>query len=65
MRTKIAEIARQLGCHRNMISNIVARAELIEKQTRVKESVMLLLTQKLKSICKSDYKKDWGETDPG
>lgn len=36
---KNADIARQLGCHRNTVGNIIARAELIEKQTRAKESV--------------------------
>ncbi len=37
-----ADIARQLNCHRNTVSNIIARKELIEKQTRVKDSVYAL-----------------------
>lgn len=40
---KNADIARQLGCHRNTVGNIIARAELIEKQTRAKESVYAAL----------------------
>lgn len=65
LRTKNAEIARQLGCHRNTVSNIVARAELIEKQTRVKESVYAAFDTKIKVYLQKRYKKDWDEADPG
>lgn len=37
--TKHSEIARQLGCHRHTIANVLSRENLIEKQTRVKDSV--------------------------
>lgn len=36
---KKAEIARQLGCHRNTVKNVLHRTNFIEKQTREKGSV--------------------------
>ena len=36
---KKSRIARELGCHRNTVSNIIKRDGIIEKQTRVKSSV--------------------------
>ncbi len=36
---KTSRIARQLGCHRNTVSNIVKRDKVIEKQTRVRSSI--------------------------
>ena len=36
---KKSQIARELGCRRNTVSNIVNRDGIIEKQTRVKSSV--------------------------
>lgn len=36
---KKSQIARELGCHRNTVSNIVKRNGIIEKQTRVRSSV--------------------------
>ena len=46
--TKNAQIARQLGCHRNTVSNIIAREDLIEKQTRVKESLYAAFDTQIK-----------------
>lgn len=37
--TKKTEIAKQLGCHRNTVGNVIRRENVIEKQTRVKPSV--------------------------
>lgn len=37
--TRKSQIARELGCHRNTVSNIVKRDGIIEKQTRVRSSV--------------------------
>lgn len=37
--TKKNQIARELGCHRNTVRNVLQRETLIEKQTRVKTSV--------------------------
>jgi transposase len=37
--TKNAEIAKKIQCHRNTVANIIARKEVIEKQSRVKDSV--------------------------
>ncbi len=34
-----ADIAKQLGCHRHTVANVLAREQLIEKQTRTKGSV--------------------------
>lgn len=34
-----AEIARQLGCHRNTVDNVLQRENFIEKQTRTKGSL--------------------------
>lgn len=34
-----AQIARELGCHRNTVANVLQRGKLIERQTRVKPSV--------------------------
>jgi transposase len=31
-------IAKQMGCHRNTISNVLHREKIIEKQTRVRSS---------------------------
>jgi transposase len=36
---KKSEIARQLGCHRHTISNVLRREHFIEKQTRTKGSL--------------------------
>lgn len=36
---KKSRIARELGCHRNTVSNIIKRDGIIEKQTRVRSSV--------------------------
>lgn len=33
------QIARELGCHRNTVRNVLQREMLIEKQTRVKVSI--------------------------
>lgn len=34
-----AQIARELGCHRNTVANVLQRGKLIERQTRVKPSI--------------------------
>lgn len=34
-----SQIARELGCHRNTVSNIIKRDKIIEKQARVRSSV--------------------------
>ncbi len=36
---KKARIARQIGCHRNTVRNILQRENIIEKQTRDKSSI--------------------------
>src|SRR6266516_1465570 len=37
---KHADIARQLGCHRNTVTNILERKTVIEKQTRQRSSLL-------------------------
>ena len=37
--TNNAQIARQLGCHRNTVGNIIQRKNIVEQQTRIKSSV--------------------------
>ena len=44
---KKSQIARELGCHRNTVSNIVKRDGIIEKQARVKSSVFDPYKQKI------------------
>ncbi len=55
--TKNAQIARQLGCHRNTVGNIIAREGLIEKQTRIKESVYAAYDAKIKEYLDRDKKE--------
>lgn len=45
---KHAEIAKQLGCHRNTIRNVLQREKPIEKQTRVKPSSLETYKDKIK-----------------
>jgi transposase len=54
--SKNADIARQLGCHRNTVGNIIAREGLIEKQTRIKESVYAASDEKIKEYLDKDKK---------
>lgn len=44
---KKSRIAYQLGCHRNTVSNIVKRDQVIEKQTRARSSVFDPYKQKI------------------
>lgn len=55
--SKNAQIARQLGCHRNTVGNIIAREGLIEKQTRIKESVYAASDEKIKEYLDKDKKE--------
>jgi transposase len=52
-----AQIARQLGCHRNTVGNIIAREGLIEKQTRIKESVYAAYDARIKEYLDKDKKE--------
>jgi len=54
---KNADIAKQLGCHRNTVGNIIARVGLIEKQTRVKESVYTAFDTKIKEYLEKPKKE--------
>jgi len=45
---KKSHIARELGCHRNTVLNIVKRDRLIEKQTRVRSSIFDTHKQRIK-----------------
>lgn len=42
-----SRIARELGCHRNTVSNIIKRDRVIEKQTRARSSVFDPYKQKI------------------
>lgn len=44
---KKSQIARELGCHRNTVSNIVKRNKVIEKQTRARSSIFDPYKQKI------------------
>lgn len=55
--SKNAFIARQLGCHRNTVGNIIAREGLIEKQTRIKGSVYAAVDEKIKVYLNKDRKE--------
>lgn len=44
---KKSQIARELGCHRNTVLNIVKRDKVIEKQTRARSSVFDPYKQKI------------------
>jgi len=50
-----ADIARTLGCHRNTVGNVIARKEVIEKQTRVKDSMYVPFDTQIKEYL---FKKD-------
>lgn len=52
-----ADIARQLGCHRNTVSNIIARQSPIEKQIRVKDSVYAAVDEKIKEYLNKPKKE--------
>ncbi len=54
--TKNAQIARRLGCHRNTVGNIIAREGLIEKQTRIKESVYAAFDTQIKEYLEKPKK---------
>ncbi len=45
---KKSQIARELGCHRNTVSNIIKRDGIIEKQTRARSSIFDLYQQKIR-----------------
>lgn len=48
--TRNAEIARQLGCHRNTVGNIIHRENVTEKQTRAKPSVFASFDTYIKNL---------------
>ena len=51
---KNAQIASQLGCHRNTISNVLGRETIIEKQTRIKASLFDPFKAKIKELLDKD-----------
>jgi transposase len=54
---KQSEIARQLGCHRHTIANVLQRENFIEKQTRVKDSVYAAFDTQIKEYLDKDKKE--------
>lgn len=54
---KNTDIAKQLGCHRNTVSNIISRQAPVEKQTRVKDSVYAPYDAKIKEYLDKDKKE--------
>lgn len=53
---KNADIAKQLGCHRNTVSNIIARQAPVEKQTRVRDSIYTAWDAKIKEYLEKPKK---------
>jgi len=51
---KKARIARQIGCHRNTVHNIVKRGSVLKKQTRNKPSVFDPYQAKIKQLLDQD-----------
>src|SRR5687767_12749125 len=51
---KKSKIARQLGCHRNTINNVLERKTVSEKQTRVKSSIFDPYKDKIKELHEKD-----------
>src|SRR5688500_7873924 len=51
---KKSQIARQLGCHRNTINNILERKTLSDTQTRKKASIFDLYKDKIKELHEKD-----------
>jgi IS30 family transposase len=47
---KVAQIARQLGCHRNTVRNVLSRNNPVDKQTRVKISLLDPHKDKIKEL---------------
>jgi transposase len=47
---KKSQIARQLGCHRNTINNVLERKAFSEKQTRVKSSLFDPYKEKIRQL---------------
>ena len=47
---KKSQIARQLGCHRNTVNNVLERKIVSDKQTRIKASVFDSYTDKIKEL---------------
>src|SRR5438067_319618 len=54
---KQSEIAKQLGCHRHTIANVLSRENFIEKQTRVKDSVYAAFDFKIKEYLEKPKKE--------
>ncbi len=54
---KQSDIARQLGCHRHTIANVLQRENFIEKQTRVKNSVYAAYDAKIKEYLQKPKKE--------
>lgn len=54
---KQSEIAKQLGCHRHTIANVLQRENFIEKQTRVKDSVYAAFDTQIKEYLDKDKKE--------
>lgn len=51
---KKSQIARQLGCHRNTVNNILERKTLSDTQTRKKPSIFDLYKDKIKQLHEKD-----------
>jgi transposase len=52
--TKKSQIARQLGCHRNTVNNVLERKTVSEKQTRVKSSIFDPYKEKIEELLDKD-----------
>lgn len=51
---KKSQIARQLGCHRNTVNNILERKTLLDTQTRTKSSIFDPYKDKIKELHEKD-----------
>src|SRR5881409_455058 len=49
-----SQIARQLGCHRNTVNNVLERKTVSEKQTRVRSSLFDPYKDKIKQLHEKD-----------
>jgi transposase len=49
-----SQIAREIGCHRNTVTNILERKTPIEKQSRKKSSLLDLYKEKIKELHEKD-----------
>jgi transposase len=51
---KKSAIARQLGCHRNTVTNILEREHFSESQTRKKQSLFDIYSDKIKELLETE-----------